>query len=116
MTAAPLLSYRDVVAGYAAPVVGPVSFDLRPGDVLAPVGPNGCRKSTLIGALTGASRVHAGAVVRGEGLSIAYQRQRPVRETDVPLRADELLRLTSASAAEPPESLRPSSSRQDRTS
>jgi len=107
MTAAPLLSYRDVVAGYAAPVVGPVSFDLRAGDVLALVGPNGCGKSTLNGALTGASRVHAGAVVRGEGLSIAYQRQRPVRETDVPLRADELLRLTSASDAEPPESLRP---------
>ena len=39
MTAAPLLSYRDVVAGYAAPVVGPVSFDLRAGDVLALVGP-----------------------------------------------------------------------------
>ena len=103
----PLLSYRDVVAGYAEPVVGPVSFDLRPGDVLALVGPNGCGKSTLIGALTGASRIHSGEVVRSEGLSIAYQRQRPVRETDVPLRADELIHLTRAGAAEPPESLRP---------
>jgi ATPase subunit of ABC transporter with duplicated ATPase domains len=103
----PLLSFRDVVAGYAAPVVGPVSFDLHPGDVLALVGPNGCGKSTLIGALTGASRLISGDVVRGAGLSIAYQRQRPVRETDVPLRADELLRLTRAGASEPPESLRP---------
>ena len=102
----PLLSYRDVVAGYSEPVVGPVSFDLHSGDVLALVGPNGCGKSTLIGALTGASRLLSGEVVRGEGLSIAYQRQRPVRDTDVPLRADELLHLTRADA-EPPESLRP---------
>ena len=105
--AKPLLSYRDVVAGYAEPVVGPVSFDLHAGDVLALVGPNGGGKSTLIGALTGASRIHSGEVMRGEGLSIAYQRQRPVRDTDVPLRADELLRLTRAGAAGPPESLRP---------
>jgi ATPase subunit of ABC transporter with duplicated ATPase domains len=104
--AQPLLSFREVVAGYAAPIVGPVSFDLAEGDVLALVGPNGCGKSTLIGALTGASRIHSGAVVRGEGLTIAYQRQRPVRETDVPLRSDELLRLTGA-ADEPPETLRP---------
>ena len=103
----PLLSYRGVVAGYASPVVGPVSFDLGPGDVLALVGPNGCGKSTLIGALTGASRIHSGEVVRGEGLTIAYQRQRPVRDADVPLRADELLRLTASGASEPPESLRP---------
>jgi ATPase subunit of ABC transporter with duplicated ATPase domains len=102
----PLLTYRDVVAGYASPVVGPVSFDLREGDVLGLAGPNGCGKSTLIGALTGSSRLFSGEVVRREGLTIAYQRQRPVRETDVPLRSDELLRLTGA-AAEPPPSLRP---------
>jgi len=104
---APLLSYRDVVAGYAGPVVGPVSFDLREGDVLGLVGPNGCGKSTLIGALTGASRVFSGEVVRRPGATLAYQRQRPVRETDVPLRADELLRLTGAAASLPPESLAP---------
>ena len=103
----PLLSFRGVVAGYTGPVVGPVSFDLHPGDVLALVGPNGCGKSTLIGALTGASRLLSGEVVRGAGLSIAYQRQRPVRDTDVPLRGDELLRLTRAGDSEPPESLRP---------
>ncbi len=107
MSPAPLLSYRDVVAGYTGPVVGPVSFDLHPGDVLALVGPNGCGKSTLIGALTGASRILSGEVVRGHGLSIAYQRQRPVRDTDVPLRADELLHLTRAGNSEPTESLRP---------
>ena len=106
MSPAPLLSYRNVVAGYTGPVVGPVSFDLRPGDVLGLVGPNGCGKSTLIGALTGASRLFSGEVSRGPGASIAYQRQRPVRDTDVPLRADELLHLTGAGGALPPESLR----------
>jgi ATPase subunit of ABC transporter with duplicated ATPase domains len=107
MSQAPLLSYRDVVAGYASPVVGPVSFELREGDVLGLVGPNGCGKSTLIGALTGASRLFSGDVVRAPGVAIAYQRQRPVRETDVPLRADELLHLTGAGSSDPPESLRP---------
>ncbi len=106
MSSAPLLSYRAVVAGYAGPVVGPVSFDLVEGDVLGLVGPNGCGKSTLVGALTGASRLFSGEVARRPGVSIAYQRQRPVRETDVPLRADELLRLTGADGVEPPEPLR----------
>ena len=64
MSAEPILSYREVVAGYAKPVVGPVSFDLGPGDVLGLVGPNGCGKSTLIGALTGTSKVLSGEVVR----------------------------------------------------
>lgn len=106
MSSEPLLSYREVVAGYAAPVVGPISFDLRAGDILGLVGPNGCGKSTLIGALTGTSRVLSGEVFRSPGTTIAYQRQRPVRDTDVPLRADELLRLTGAKA-EPPATLGP---------
>ena len=105
MSSEPFLSYREVVAGYTGPVVGPVSFDLRPGDVLGLTGPNGSGKSTLIGALTGASRLFAGEVVRATGISITYQRQRPVRDTDVPLRGDELLRLTGASAISPPSSL-----------
>lgn len=103
----PLLAFREVVAGYTAPLVGPVSFELRPGDVLGLSGPNGCGKSTLIGALTGGSRLFSGEVSRGPGVSIAYQRQRPVRETDVPLRAGELLELTGAGRFAPPETLRP---------
>lgn len=103
----PLLAFRGVVAGYGAPVVGPVSFELAPGDVLGLSGPNGCGKSTLIGALTGASRMFEGSIARAPGASIAYQRQRPVRETDVPLRAGELLELTGADRAAPPDALRP---------
>lgn len=106
MIAEPFLTFRNVVAGYSGPVVGPVSFDLHAGDVLGLAGPNGCGKSTLIGALTGASRIFSGEVILGPGVSISYQRQRPVRDADVPLRADELLRLTGAGSS-PPDSLRP---------
>jgi ATPase subunit of ABC transporter with duplicated ATPase domains len=117
MTTAPLLAFRDVVTGYTGPVVGPVSFDLVPGDVLGLVGPNGSGKSTLLGALTGASRLFSGEVARAPGLAIAYQRQRPHRESDVPLRADELLSLTGADGAPVPPSLEPIlASRVDRLS
>lgn len=96
MTGTPLLSYRGVVAGWTAPVVGPVSFDLVEGEVLGLVGPNGCGKSTLIGALTGASRTYGGSIERRQGTTVAVQRQQPIREADVPIKAAELLQLTGA--------------------
>lgn len=107
MSAAPLLSYHDVVAGWTAPIVGPVSFDLFEGDLVVLVGPNGCGKSTLIGAFTGAAKTFSGLVAKREGATVAVQRQHPVREAEIPLNGHELLGLTGAHHRPPPPILSP---------
>lgn len=107
MSAPPLLSYRGVVAGWTAPVVGPISFDLSEGELVALVGPNGCGKSTLIGAFTGAARTFSGLVAKREGATAAVQRQHPVREAEIPLNGHELLKLTGAHHRPPPPILSP---------
>ena len=53
---APLLIVTDLEAGYNAPVVGPVSFSINPGEVLGLVGPNGVGKSTLLKAIADPTR------------------------------------------------------------
>ncbi|KAB1934909.1 ABC transporter ATP-binding protein [Micromonospora sp. ALFpr18c] len=62
MSAAPLLTVRDLVAGYgnAAPVLRSVSFDVEPGSITAVVGANGAGKTTLMRALSGLIRPAAG--------------------------------------------------------
>jgi ABC-2 type transport system ATP-binding protein len=103
----PLLAYRDVVAGYTQPVVGPVSFDVGPGEIVALRGPNGSGKSTLLGALTGGSRLFSGRIERSSGLTVSLQRQIPARPLGIPLNGHELLRLTGAHRAAPPALLAP---------
>ncbi|HQR46341.1 MAG TPA: ATP-binding cassette domain-containing protein [Thermoanaerobaculia bacterium] len=103
----PYLAFRDVVAGYAAPVVGPVSFEVRPGEVVALCGPNGSGKSTLLGALTGASRVFSGRIDRRERIRVSLQRQLPARPEGIPLSGRELLHLTGADREAAPDALAP---------
>ncbi len=103
----PLLSYREVVAGYTRPVVGPISFEVRPGEIVALRGPNGSGKSTLLGALTGSSRVLSGQIERRPGLTVSLQRQLPARPDGIPLTGHELLRLTGAHRTAPPTLLAP---------
>lgn len=46
-----LLAFSDVVAGYATPVVGPLSFELQAGQVIGLGGSNGSSKFTLLRAV-----------------------------------------------------------------
>lgn len=58
-----LLSVRDVTSGYGDfQVLWGVSFDMARGDVLAILGPNGCGKSTLMGAISGVRPSWSGSV------------------------------------------------------
>jgi len=91
-----LITVTDLVVGYSAPVLGPLSFSLPPGRALGIVGANGCGKSTLLKAFYGQSRVFAGRIEHGDGVSFACQQQHPVRLDQVPLSVRDYLRLLDA--------------------
>jgi len=63
MRASPLLTAREVTAGYGAvPVIRGVSVDVAPGEVALVIGPNGAGKSTLIKTLNGELPLMSGSV------------------------------------------------------
>jgi iron complex transport system ATP-binding protein len=62
-----MLSVRDLHVSYGdVPVLRGVNLDVRAGEVVALVGPNGCGKTTLIRAITRVLPWAAGEVVAGE--------------------------------------------------
>jgi len=64
MTAEPVLTVRDVKAGYVEEdVLHGVSIDVPRGQVVAVIGPNGSGKSTLLKTIYGLLRPRGGAVV-----------------------------------------------------
>jgi zinc transport system ATP-binding protein len=100
-----LIEIDGLVAGYGAPVVGPVSFDVRAGEVLGLAGPNGVGKSTILSAITRTARVFDGRIVRRPCLTVAHQRQRSVRLADTPLVGGDLMRLAHANMRHAPNGL-----------
>lgn len=102
-----LLRCDEVVAGYQRPVVGPVSFDLRRGEVLGLLGSNGSGKSTILRAITGVARVFQGQVQKAPGIRLAHHRQQPVRPQELPLTGHDLVQLTGAAQKPAPAGTRP---------
>lgn len=103
----PLVTFEAVRAGYRQPVVGPVSFQLMPGEILGLSGANGAGKSTLLSALTGVAQVFSGRVRKSAGLSVSHHRQRPELPPELPLTGGELLQLMSVDFRHLPERLLP---------
>ncbi len=95
----PLLRVSGLVAGYDAPVAGPLSFELRRGEILGLAGPHGAGKSTLLKALWGGVRVFGGQVDKAPGLAISHQAQGFDDLRGVPLSGRELLAMTGATPA-----------------
>ena len=59
-----MIQLQHVTAGYGGPpVLRDVSLDLRPGEVLALLGPNGCGKSTLLRAIAGLHPLSGGEIL-----------------------------------------------------
>lgn len=94
-------------AGYDHPVVGPLSFSIARGDVVALWGPNGCGKTTAMNAIAGSARIFAGTVRKAPGLRVSHQQQNPLSLRDVPMSGRELLALTRSDAAALPIALQP---------
>jgi ABC-2 type transport system ATP-binding protein len=91
-----LLSVDGVVAGYASPVVGPVSFSIAPGEVVGLAGQNGAGKSTLLGAIIGSTRVFEGTIRKRPGIRVGIQSQTLTRFREMPLTGRDLLHITGA--------------------
>jgi ATPase subunit of ABC transporter with duplicated ATPase domains len=107
MSAAPCIELQRVEAGYDEPVVGPLSFVLGAGEVVALWGPNGSGKTTAMNAIGGSARVFAGTIARRPGLRVSHQQQNPLSLRDIPLSGRELLALTGGNAQALPDSLQP---------
>lgn len=98
----PLLELIEARAGYAAPVIGPVSFEIRAGEVLGLQGVNGTGKTTLIKLITGEARLFGGELRRAPGLTVSHHWQRPERPPELPLTGLEMLRMSDASTSDLP--------------
>jgi manganese/iron transport system ATP-binding protein/manganese/zinc/iron transport system ATP- binding protein len=86
-----LLTVRDLTAGYdGRPVIQGVSFELRPGDRIGVLGPNGGGKTTLFRALLGEIGTLAGHLRKPARIGVVPQTERsrldfPVSALDVAL-------------------------------
>ena len=103
----PCIELDHLEAGYDRAVVGPLSFALDAGEIVALWGPNGSGKTTAMNAIGGGARVFAGEVRKRPGLRVSHQHQNPLSLRDIPLSGRELLALTSSDAAALPASLQP---------
>jgi len=102
-----MLYVQEVIAGYAVPVVGPVSFRIAPGQVIGLGGPNGAGKSTLLRAITGGANIFSGRIERQSGLTISHQWQRPELPPELALRGGELFALLGGDPRNPPAIIQP---------
>ncbi len=74
----PVMSVKDVTFSYGAnPILEHVTFDVKPGDYLGIVGPNGGGKTTLLKLMLGLLKPHKGEIfLLGEPIAHAQHRHR----------------------------------------
>lgn len=102
-----VLRARHLALGYRHRHIGrDLSFDVRRGEILGIVGPNGCGKTTLLRTLLGLLRPLEGEVERQLGLRVSYLPQRDRIDTIVPLTALEVVLMGRAARAGPLDRLR----------
>jgi zinc/manganese transport system ATP-binding protein len=73
-------------------ILSDVSFAVGKGEFAAIIGPNGAGKTTLIKVILGLRQASAGRVIKGH-LAVGYVPQKIVIDTDIPLRARDVVSL-----------------------
>ncbi len=91
---AALAALEQAELGYgAALVLTGVSFEVRAGDFIAVVGPNGGGKSTLLRSLLGSLPLLSGRRTVGAGLRVGFVPQELKLDRDLPLTAQDLVEM-----------------------
>jgi ATPase subunit of ABC transporter with duplicated ATPase domains len=98
----PLLQVDQLEAGYATPVVGPLSFQVEPGEVIGLSGPNGTGKSTILKAVADGAQIFSGEIRKRDQMEIGWMEQHPARLAEMPFSGWEYLRYTGANRQNPP--------------
>ena len=93
---------HGLVAGQQRPLTPPCSLTLARGEVLGLHGPNGIGKSTLLAAILGTARRHAGELRLAPGLRLRHLPQRVAPPAEAPITGRELLAWLDARALSPP--------------
>jgi energy-coupling factor transporter ATP-binding protein EcfA2 len=72
-----LLSIDGLTFGYGAPLFRDLALDLRRGEVLGLIGPNGGGKTTLLRLIAGLARLDAGRIEMADGVKTGFVFQHP---------------------------------------
>lgn len=92
-----LVSFEDVALGYdGTPVLEGLSLEVRPGDCLALLGPNGCGKSTILKAVAGILSPLRGTIrsaLDGRPVRFGYVPQQETLDLAFPMTADEVVEM-----------------------
>ncbi len=87
-----LLAAEGLTVGYGGkPLLPPISFTIRTGELWLLVGRNGSGKSTLLRTLMGLAQPLGGSVSRPPGDRIAFIPQRQIRDPAIPMRSVDLV-------------------------
>jgi ABC-type Mn2+/Zn2+ transport system ATPase subunit len=92
-----LIRAEHLTLGYGhRTIVRDLSFDVRAGDILGVVGPNGCGKTTLLRAILGLLKPLQGRVTRTPAVVATYVPQRERFDTLLPFTASEVVLMGRA--------------------